>query len=122
MDTGRILFFGYTDFSQKMKASALQQELKKLGYDCYLIGPESNTRKIYEILYLPEASGSAQSLTLPESFILFCQMTGEKLQTALDICRGNIRAVLTAANSMMTPYELCEHLTAERQRERMNRQ
>ena len=112
----RILFLGYTDFSERMKASSLQHELKKQGYDCYIIEQPCYALDIGEIVLHPEieVTTNLPDIKLPEPFILFCGMGGEVLDTALTICRGNTRAVLTPSNAKMNPYTLSKHLLEEK--------
>ena len=113
----RILFFGYTDFAGRMRASSLCHELKNRGYECWQIEQSRCGLQIKEIVSSPEEkaiSGLPDDRKLAEPFILFCGMSGEVLDTALAICRGNTRAVLTMANSLMTAYELAEHLAEEK--------
>ena len=112
----RILFFGFTGFADRMKASAIKTELEKRGYQCFFIEQPHYSWQIMEILIDPEQEQSTEGadMKLPEPFILFCGMNGEILDDALQICRGNTRAVLTVSNSRMTPYELSEHLLEEK--------
>ena len=112
----RILFFGYLSFSDSMRASSLILELKHLGYECMQIDPRCYALQVGEIVFSQEVKkpGAFGSKELVEPFILFCGMSGEVLDTALTICRGNTRAILTPSNSKMTVYELSEHLAEEK--------
>ena len=112
----RILFFGYTAFSDRMRAAPVRQELEMLGCECFYISQACSSMKIGEILADPalESGSGHEAETLPEPFILFCGLQGEDLDTAIRICRGNTRAVLTQHNVLMTPLELSEHLMEER--------
>ena len=71
---------------------------------------------IGEIVMNPEIEVLTNLLDerLPEAFILLCGMSDNELDIALDICKGNTRAVLTVSNSRMTPYDLCRHLLEEK--------
>ena len=113
----RILFFGYTDFAGRMRASSLSYELTNRGYECWQIEQPHWCMQIKEIVSSPEEKAFTSlpdDRRLAEPFILFCGMSGEVLDTALAICKGNTRAVLTMANSRMTAYELAEHLAEEK--------
>ena len=71
---------------------------------------------ICEIVFQPEIEvlTNLADERLPEPFILFSGISDEELDIALDICKGNTRAVLTAANSRMTPYDFSKHLLEEK--------
>ena len=122
MLTGCILFFGYTDFTDRMKAASLQEALGQKGYAARHVDPALYGRKICEIL--AEISGDipreelrdASGGTLEEPFILFTGLGGEALDDALAICRGQTRAVLTPSNTLMTPADLSGHLAEEKRR------
>ena len=115
----RILFFGYTGFADQMKASSLMNELTARGYECFLIDPSCYVLHVGEIVLAPDTKVcmNVNPGTLPEPFILFCGLSGDSFQEAVDICKGNIRAVLTQSNSEMTVYELAGHLSEERRLE-----
>lgn len=116
MPEKKILFFGYTDFAGEMMASTLRNILSQNGYSACLIDKQRYGQTIAEIVLKPEEK-TALNPGLPElpgRFVLFCGMKGEELDFALDICRGQLRAVLTPSNSRMTVYKLCEELLAEK--------
>lgn len=112
----RIFFFGYTDFADRMKVSSLKMELERQGYECFIIKQPCYVLPIGEIIVQSEKNVSTviSDEKLPEPFILFCSMDGERLDMALDICKGHTRAVITPFNSKMTAYELSKHLLEEK--------
>ena len=113
----RILLFGFTGFSDRMRANDLKRELEKQDYECFIIEPPCYGLTIGEIVAVPETSTistSPEDEKLPEPFILFCGMMGETLDLALGICKGNTRAILTDSNTRMTALELSAHLLEEK--------
>ena len=118
MLTGCILFFGYTDFNDQMKAASLKEALGQKGYAARHVDPALYGRKICEIL--AEVSGDSprdgSGVKLEEPFILFTGLGGEALDAALAVCRGQTRAVLTPSNTLMTPADLSGHLAEEKRR------
>ena len=122
-----ILFFGYDHFSDRMKAASLQKALSTQGYYCEQIEKELYHHTIGELVAGAGRAGQTQPdtdqnqkenpapMSLPGRFILFAGMQGEQLHTALKLCEGEIRAILTPSNSQMRVDELCRHLVAERE-------
>ena len=114
----KILFFGFHNFSLRMQALSLQKTLAEKGYTSLLVGKEQYGKTIAEIvLEKPDEMmecGEGQEQELPGSFLLFCGMAGDELDRALNLCRGQIRAVLTPSNSRMTVRQLFEELMAEK--------
>ena len=112
----KILFFGFHNFSLRMHALSLQKTLSPEGYKSLLVGREQYKKTIAEIVLKKpeEVMENGEGQDLPGCFLLFCGMAGEELDRALDLCRGQIRAVLTPSNSRMTAFQLYEELMAEK--------
>ena len=98
----RIFFFGYTDFADRMKVSSLKMELERQGYECFIIEQPCYVLPIGEIIVQSEKNVSTviSDEKLPEPFILFCSMDGERLDMAkVAVLMGQLKNLLEEKNA-----------------------